>query len=165
MTTRVRWRGLELPTKVVTDPKFKSDTYGRFHVEPAAPQPIYQRDTGFWRGDRRLPPLFRPVVLASAMHFSNDGRTFIKVGPQQVRFGTLQISAASGRTFIKQVYVEFDNGQEQVIRNLNRTLVGNQTLTLDLDGNRRNIARIVVYGNDMFNGWRRSNGSFTVTAS
>src|SRR5205085_10722424 len=34
MTTRVRWRGLELPTRVVTDPKFKSDTYGRFSVEP-----------------------------------------------------------------------------------------------------------------------------------
>ena len=34
MTTRVRWRGLELPTRVVTDPKFKSDTYGRFMVEP-----------------------------------------------------------------------------------------------------------------------------------
>ncbi|MFA6044247.1 MAG: DNA-directed RNA polymerase subunit alpha [Phycisphaerales bacterium] len=31
---RVRWRGLELPTRVVTDPKFKSDTYGRFVVEP-----------------------------------------------------------------------------------------------------------------------------------
>lgn len=34
MTMRVRWRGLELPTRVVTDPKFKSDTYGRFVVEP-----------------------------------------------------------------------------------------------------------------------------------
>jgi hypothetical protein len=140
-------------------------TVVRDRIEPAAPQPIYQRETGFWRGDRRLPPVYRPVVLASGMHFSNDGRTFIKVGPQQGRFGTLQISAASGRTFIKQVYVEFENGQSQVIRNLDRMLVGHQTLTLDLDGNRRNIARIVVYGNDMFRGWRRSNGSFTVTAS
>ena len=34
MTTRVRWRGLELPTRVLTDPKFKTDTYGRFSVEP-----------------------------------------------------------------------------------------------------------------------------------
>ncbi len=34
MTMRVRWRGLELPTRVITDPKFKSDTYGRFIVEP-----------------------------------------------------------------------------------------------------------------------------------
>ena len=34
MTTRVRWRGLELPNKVLQDPKFKSDVYGRFTVEP-----------------------------------------------------------------------------------------------------------------------------------
>lgn len=31
---RLRWRGLELPTRVLTDPKFKSETYGRFMVEP-----------------------------------------------------------------------------------------------------------------------------------
>ena len=143
-------------------------TVVRDRVGPA-PQPIaqpsYQREGSFWRGGRWLPPVYRPVTLASNMHFANDGRTFIKVGSQQGRFSTLQISAARGRTFIKQVYVEFDNGQGQVIRNLDRTLVGNQTLTLDLDGNRRSIARIVVYGADMFNGWRRSGGSFNVIAS
>jgi DNA-directed RNA polymerase subunit alpha len=31
---RIRWRGLELPSRVVSDPKFKSDTFGRFSVEP-----------------------------------------------------------------------------------------------------------------------------------
>ncbi|MBY0312185.1 MAG: DNA-directed RNA polymerase subunit alpha [Phycisphaerales bacterium] len=31
---RIRWRGLELPSKVVTDSKFKSDVFGRFMVEP-----------------------------------------------------------------------------------------------------------------------------------
>jgi DNA-directed RNA polymerase subunit alpha len=34
MTTRVRWRGLELPTRVTADPKFRSDTFGRFMIEP-----------------------------------------------------------------------------------------------------------------------------------
>lgn len=34
MTTRVRWRGLELPTRVVSDPRFRSETFGRFAVEP-----------------------------------------------------------------------------------------------------------------------------------
>jgi len=34
MTMRVRWRGLELPTRVLADSKFKSETYGRFSVEP-----------------------------------------------------------------------------------------------------------------------------------
>lgn len=31
---RVRWRGLELPSRVLGDEKFNSDTYGRFTVEP-----------------------------------------------------------------------------------------------------------------------------------
>lgn len=31
---RIRWRGLELPSRVATDPKFKSETFGRFVVEP-----------------------------------------------------------------------------------------------------------------------------------
>lgn len=31
---RVRWRGLELPTRVVADPKFSANTFGRFTVEP-----------------------------------------------------------------------------------------------------------------------------------
>jgi DNA-directed RNA polymerase subunit alpha len=31
---RIRWRGLELPSRVISDPKYKSDTFGRFTVEP-----------------------------------------------------------------------------------------------------------------------------------
>lgn len=34
MATRVRWRGLELPNRVVQDPKFRTDTYSRFTIEP-----------------------------------------------------------------------------------------------------------------------------------
>lgn len=34
MTTRVRWRGFELPVRVVTDPKFRSSTFARFTIEP-----------------------------------------------------------------------------------------------------------------------------------
>jgi len=31
---RFRWRGLELPTRVLADSRYKSDVYGRFSVEP-----------------------------------------------------------------------------------------------------------------------------------
>ena len=31
---RIRWRGLELPTRVVPDPQLNSRTYGRFTIEP-----------------------------------------------------------------------------------------------------------------------------------
>ena len=34
MSTRVKWRGLELPIRVIADPRFTGDTYGRFMVEP-----------------------------------------------------------------------------------------------------------------------------------
>src|SRR5262249_51332752 len=132
-----------------------------------SPQPVYYRDRPIvWRGEP-MPPVYRPVTLASWMHFANDGRSFITVGGHMGRFSTLQISAAGGRTFIKQVYVQFENGQSQVIRDIDATLVGNQSLTLDLDGGRRAIRRIVVYGNPLnsgWNGWRRAAGTFSVTA-
>jgi hypothetical protein len=119
-----------------------------------------------WRGEPR-PVVYRPVMLGSDLHFAGDGRTFLTVGDQMGRFGTLQIKAARGRTFIKQVYVQFENGQEQVIRNINRTLDGHDSLSLDLDGNRRGIKRIVVYGNELGHGWNRwrTAGTFSVTAS
>ena len=156
-TTVVRNRPAPAPAPVASEP-----------CDPVtgAPivQPISYGDNGFWRGGRWLPPVYRPVTLASGAHFSG-GRTFISVGAQQGRFEKLQISGATGRTLIKQVFVQFDNGQSQVIRNLDRTLFANQSLTVDLDGNRRAIARIVVYGNELNNGWRRQSGTFTVTAS
>jgi len=31
---RIRWRGLELPSRVVKDARYTSDTYGRFTIEP-----------------------------------------------------------------------------------------------------------------------------------
>ena len=31
---RIRWRGLELPHRIVNDPKFRSDSFGRFTIEP-----------------------------------------------------------------------------------------------------------------------------------
>lgn len=34
MTTRVRWRGFELPVRVTTDPKYRSSTFARFTIEP-----------------------------------------------------------------------------------------------------------------------------------
>ncbi len=138
---------------------------------PQPTQPVYYRDrdrdrdgNGGWNGGWNAGRTYRPVILASGLHFGNDGRKFITVGSQAGRFQTLKISASAGRTFIQQVYVQFDNGQEQVIRNVDRTLFGNQSLTVDLDGGRRAIKRIVVYSNPV-NRWRQSAGTFTVTAA
>jgi hypothetical protein len=155
---------------------FRDDDH-RDHDHGDAPcdhpsSPVYeppQRRIGWsgggWDPGRRQPPYYRPVTLASGLHFAGDGRTFITVGRDAGRFTTLQIHAAGGRTFIKQVYIQFENGQEQVVRNLDRTLTGYEGLRLDLDGDRRAIRRIVVYGSEINRGWRRSPGAFTVTAA
>jgi hypothetical protein len=165
-------------TTVIRDHRVDDNCNSPVATQPV--QPIYYGDDSHY-GDRSYhgddqrvfrgewkPPVYRPVTLASGLHFANDGRTFITVGSQAGRFEALQISAAGNRTFIQQVYVQFENGQEQVVRNINRTLVGNESLTIDLDGGRRAIRRIVVYGNPLhsgWNGWRRAAGAFTVTAS
>jgi len=119
-----------------------------------------------WRRPAPRPVVYQqPVTLASGLSFNGEDRKFITVGAQAGLFGKLELNADGGRTFIKQVYVQFADGQEQVIRNLDRTLTGNESLTLDLDGNRRAIRRIVVYGTELPNRWRRAPGAFTVIAA
>lgn len=105
----------------------------------------------------------RPVTLASDLQLEGRGRRFITVGPQAGRFARLELKAQHGRTFIKQVYVEFDDGQEQVVRDIDRTVSRRHGLLLDLDGGRRGIRRIVVYGEGERGGWRV--GSLSVIAS
>jgi hypothetical protein len=148
---------------VVRDHRIEDDCVTPVAVQPAS-DPTYHR-VGWNGGGRTLPPVYRPVTLASGLRFANSGRTLINVGFQAGQFGSLQISAAGGRTFIKQVTVQFANGQQQVIRDLDRTLAGNDSLTLDLEGGRRNISRIVVYGNAANTGGRRTAGAFNVIAS
>ena len=118
-----------------------------------------------WEGGQPLPPVYRPVTLASGLHLAANSQTTINVGAQLGRFGTLQINATGGRTVVRKVYVQFANGQEQIVRNLDRTLTGNESLTLDLDGGRRAIKRVIVYGAFGSQGWRRTGGTFSVTAS
>jgi len=124
--------------------------------------------TAGWGGSWHRPsyqPVYQPVTLASDLSFYGEDRKFITVGAQAGLFSKLELNGAEGRTFIKQVYVQFADGQEQVIRDLDRTLSNGECLTLDLDGNRRAIRRIVVYGSAINNGWHRQQGAFSVTAA
>ena len=91
----------------------------------------------------------QPVMLGSELNLG-EGRKFITVGESMGRFDTLQIAGGPGLIKIEQVYIQFGNNQEQVIRGIDRVLQGGQSLTLDLDGNSRTIKRIVVYGKSMF---------------
>ncbi len=134
-------------------------------VAQPAPSGIYR--IGWhpgWDGGQPLPPVYRPVTLASGLHLAANSQTTINVGAQLGRFGTLQINATGGRTLVRQVYVQFADNQVQIVRNLDRTLAGNDSLTVDLDGGRRAIKRVIVYG-AFGNQGRRSGGTFSVTAS
>ena len=134
------------------------------HDAPAAkPNAIYYRDGQSWRGMPK-PPVYRPVTLASDMRLGTSGRASIAVGSQAGKFDTLQLTASAGKTFIKQVIVQFNNGQNQVV-GLGKTLDGNDALTIDLAGNHREIRKIVVTGNELSTGRRRPFGAFSITAS
>jgi DNA-directed RNA polymerase subunit alpha len=76
MTTRYRWRGLELPTRVVFDPKFHTDTYGRFTVEP------FERGMGTTVGNS-----LRRVLLGS---LEGAAVTSIKIRGVQHEFSPLK---------------------------------------------------------------------------
>jgi hypothetical protein len=141
------------------------DDDGAYRAPIAQPvaQPIYYRTDNAFNG-RWMPPEYRPVTLAAGLRLAPNSQTEIKVGAQAGAFTTLKLDATGGRSFIRQVYIQFENGQEQIIRNVNRTLTGNECLTLDLDGGRRQIHRVIVYGALGPTGWRRAAGSFNVTA-
>jgi hypothetical protein len=144
--------------------------YGR----PAAPtviQPIDYRDHrdgwnqgGGWNG-QWMPPQYRAVTLASNLRLAANSQTTISVGAQLGRFSKLEIKPTSGRTLVRQVYVQFADDQVQILRNVNRSLTGNDCLTVDLDGDRRAIKRVIVYGAFGTPSWRQTGGTFSLTAS
>jgi len=72
---RIRWRGLELPSRVVTDYKFKSDTFGRFTIEP------FERGFGTTVGNG-----LRRVLLSS---LEGAAVTAIKIKGAQHEFSSL----------------------------------------------------------------------------
>lgn len=141
------------------------------HTLPA-PAPVYQ---GRWNRTRPVnwntsgnyyhQPA--PMLLGSGLHFSGDGRTFLAVGLDKGRFTTVRLDGFTGRTLIQQVAIEFEGGQVQVVRSLDRVLDGSRPLMLDLDGGARRIARVVVYGKPMAGygyGYRgRETGTFNVS--
>jgi len=72
---RVRWRGFELPARVVADPKFRTDTFGRFVVEP------FERGFGTTIGNA-----LRRVLLGS---LEGAAVTAVKIKGAEHEFTTL----------------------------------------------------------------------------
>jgi hypothetical protein len=150
------------PATVVVRDHAAGTEYTVADAQAARPSAIDYKDGQSWRGMPR-PPVYRPVTLASGLRLTS-GRASIAVGSQAGKFDTLQLTASAGKTFIQQVTVQFNNGQNQVV-GLRKTLDGNDSLTIDLAGNHREIRKIVVTGNELSTGRRRPLGAFNLTAS
>lgn len=73
---RARWRGLELPARVVSDPKFDSDVFGRFTVEP------FERGMGATVGNS-----IRRVLLSS---IEGAAVTGVKIKGAEHEFSSLK---------------------------------------------------------------------------
>lgn len=147
-------------------PVVRDHRYDEAPVEAPAVPSTYGRDghdgDGRWDGDGHRWRAARPVVLASALAFGDRDRLAIRVD-SPARFGTLQLTAAGGRTFIRQVVVQLANGQ-RIVRTLDRALIGNASLAIDLGG-RVAIRKITVYGGAQPSGWRRPQGRLSVVAA
>ena len=138
---------------IIRQPVYTHPVIIREPARPVVTQPV------IWHG-----PVYPTVTLASDLQIQN-GRSVISVGRELGRFGTLKLEANGGRTYVQKVVVKFANGERQVMSHLDRTLVGNECLTLDLDGDHRAIASIAVYGQEMNNGFRYERGAIRLTAS
>jgi len=88
-------------------------------------------------------PVAQPVTLASSQRL--NGREIIKVSPSLRAFTKLELRAKAGRTNVDKVVITFGNGQTQTI-DCNRTLQANESFMVGLQGNQRNIKRIVLVG-------------------
>lgn len=79
------------------------------------------------------------------------GREFFKIGANKGSFRGLRLEAlGNGRSNIEQVTIEFADAQgrakHQVVKLDSWIGRGNTNLTIDLDGNYRQITRVIVYG-------------------
>ena len=72
---RIRWRGLELPSRVVLDDSVSNDTYGRFVIEP------FERGFGTTIGNS-----LRRILLSS---LEGSAVVSVKIGTGAHEFTTL----------------------------------------------------------------------------
>ena len=78
----------------------------------------------------------------------DSGREFINLGGAG-QLDRLMFKQVGGSSFIQQVAIYFANGEIQVVRNLDAQLDRNrQTVGIDLNGGRRAVSRVIVYGSN-----------------
>ncbi|NVB79009.1 MAG: hypothetical protein HOV81_11475 [Kofleriaceae bacterium] len=102
----------------------------------------FQEPARFYGPERARP---QAQLLASGLHYERTQyRKDIVPTADQGKFRSLVLQGNRGDTFLVKVVIEFVGGGVQRI-DLNRTLGAGQSVTLDLDGRRRAVQRILVY--------------------
>lgn len=102
---RTRWRGLELPSHVKSDPKFKGDTFGRFTIEP------FERGFGTTVGNS-----LRRILLSS---LEGAAITAVKIKDVSHEFSTLPGVLEDVTDIIlnvKNIVVELESDEPKVMR-------------------------------------------------
>jgi hypothetical protein len=84
-----------------------------------------------------------PVTLAASQRL--NGRDIIKVNDSLRAFNKIELRAVSGRTNLDKIMITFGNGKTQTIK-CNRVLQANESFSLDLKGDQRNLKKIVLVG-------------------
>jgi DNA-directed RNA polymerase subunit alpha len=102
---RVRWRGLELPSRVVVDPEVSTDVYGRFVVEP------FERGFGTTVGNS-----LRRILLSS---LEGAAPTAVKIHGAQHEFTALEGMAEDVTDLVinlKSLVIKLHSDEPKVIR-------------------------------------------------
>ena len=108
--------------------------------EPEAPKPVVVERT--WK---RVPAW---SVLSSSDRIAPNGRTKISLGDANLR--TLKLQSTSGRTTVSEVAIKFANGATQIVYP-QTALANGGAYSIDLHGNVRTVASIVVFGRSSHN--------------
>ena len=102
---RVRWRNLELPTKVVADPATRTDTYARFVAEP------FERGFGVTVGNG-----LRRVLLSS---IEGTAVTSVKIQGVKHEFSSLEGVREDVTDIVlnlKEVRLRLSDGEQQTLK-------------------------------------------------
>jgi DNA-directed RNA polymerase subunit alpha len=102
---RIRWRGFELPTRVVADRETLTSSYGKFYAEP------FERGYGHTIGNSLRRVLLSSLEGAAATWVRIDGISHEFTAIPGCREDTTEVVLN-----LKQLLVQLDNGSEQVLR-------------------------------------------------
>lgn len=120
--------------------------YGRVEQAP----PVYQPPV--YNPPIHNPPVYEPPVQAGTLLADNlafegsGGRRFITVGASAGAFSKVRIASSKGTVFLKELLIEYTDGTSQYIEGIEANLRPGEARDFNLDGGRKTITRIVVYG-------------------